>query len=91
MSVGLDGITPWRTPNEDFYLIHTALVPPAIEPKNWRLRIHGKVERELLLTYDDLMARQFNEEWVTLNCVSNSVGGNLIGNAWWTGSAWPTS
>ena len=85
VSVGLDGIAPWRTPNEDFYLIHTALVPPAIEPKNWRLRIHGKVERELVLTYDDLMARQFTEEWVTLNCVSNTVGGNLIGNAWWSG------
>ena len=85
VSVGLDGIAPWRTPNEDFYLVHTALIPPAIEPKNWRLRIHGKVERELVLTYDDLMARQFTEEWVTLNCVSNTVGGNLIGNAWWSG------
>jgi DMSO/TMAO reductase YedYZ molybdopterin-dependent catalytic subunit len=85
VSVGLDGIAPWRTPNDDFYLVHTALIPPAIEPKNWRLRIHGKVERELVLTYDDLMARQFTEEWVTLNCVSNTVGGNLIGNAWWSG------
>ena len=47
VSVGVDGIAPWRTPNEDFYLIHTALVPPAIEPKSWRLRIHGMVEREL--------------------------------------------
>ena len=76
MSVDLDGIAPWRTPNETFYLIHTAIIPPAIEPTDWRLRIHGMVERELVLTYDDLMARQLTEAWVTLNCVSNPVGGD---------------
>jgi DMSO/TMAO reductase YedYZ molybdopterin-dependent catalytic subunit len=85
VSVGLEGITPWRTPNEKFYLIHTAIIPPAIEPADWRLRIHGMVDRELVLTYDDLMARELTEAWVTLNCVSNPVGGNLIGNAWWSG------
>jgi DMSO/TMAO reductase YedYZ molybdopterin-dependent catalytic subunit len=85
VSVDLEGIAPWRTPNEKFYLIHTALIPPAIEPTNWRLRIHGMVERELVLTYDDLMSRQLTEGWVTLNCVSNPVGGSLIGNAWWSG------
>jgi DMSO/TMAO reductase YedYZ molybdopterin-dependent catalytic subunit len=85
VSVDLEGITPWRTPNEKFYLIHTALVPPAIEPKEWQLRIHGMVDRELLLTYEDLMARRFTEGWVTLNCVSNPIGGPLIGNAWWSG------
>jgi DMSO/TMAO reductase YedYZ molybdopterin-dependent catalytic subunit len=85
VSVGLDGIAPWRTPNEKFYLIHTAIIPPAIEPQNWQLRIHGMVEREIVLTYNDLMARTFTEAWVTLNCVSNPVGGQLIGNAWWSG------
>jgi DMSO/TMAO reductase YedYZ molybdopterin-dependent catalytic subunit len=85
VSVGLEGIAPWRTSNDDFYLVHTALIPPAIEPKNWQLRIHGMVEREVVLTYDELMARQFTEAWVTLNCVSNPVGGSLIGNAWWSG------
>ncbi len=81
----VDGITPWQTPNDDFYLIHTVLIPPAIEPKNWSLRIHGMVERELVVTYEDLMARELTEGWVTLNCVSNPVGGDLIGNAWWSG------
>jgi DMSO/TMAO reductase YedYZ molybdopterin-dependent catalytic subunit len=81
----VEGLTPWRTPNDRFYLIHTAIIPPAIEPQDWRLRIHGKVERELVLTYDDLMARQLTQAWVTLNCVSNPVGGPLIGNAWWGG------
>ena len=85
VAVDLDGITPWGTANDDFYLIHTALIPPAIEPMNWRLRIHGMVEREVVLTYEDLVARELTEAWVTLNCVSNPVGGNLIGNAWWSG------
>ncbi len=85
VSVDLEGIAPWRTPNEKFYLIHTAIIPPAIEPTDWRLRIHGMVERELVLTYDDLMSRRLTEGWVTLNCVSNPVGGELIGNAWWSG------
>ena len=85
VSVGLEGVTPWRTPNDSFYLIHTALIPPAIEPTDWQLRIHGMVDREVVLTYADLMAREPTEAWVTLNCVSNPVGGLLIGNAWWSG------
>ena len=84
-SVGVRGVSRWMTPNDDFYRIHTAIVVPAIEPKDWSLRIHGMVEREITLTYEDLLDRQFTEAWVTLNCVSNEVGGNLIGNAWWSG------
>jgi DMSO/TMAO reductase YedYZ molybdopterin-dependent catalytic subunit len=80
------GITPWQTATEDFYLIHTAIVVPAIEPTDWSLRIHGLVEREIVLTYDELLARDLTEAWVTLNCVSNPVGGPLIGNAWWSGA-----
>ena len=58
---------------------------PAIEPEDWSLRIHGMVDRELTLTYHDLVARQLTEAWITLNCVSNAVGGDLVGNAWWSG------
>jgi DMSO/TMAO reductase YedYZ molybdopterin-dependent catalytic subunit len=83
--LGLAGTTPWRVPNEVFYRIDTALVLPAIDPNQWRLRIHGMVDREVTLTYDDLVARQLTEAWVTLCCVSNPVGGELIGNAWWSG------
>jgi DMSO/TMAO reductase YedYZ molybdopterin-dependent catalytic subunit len=76
---------PWRTPNGDFYRIDTALAVPAIAPADWRLRVTGMVDRELELTYDDLVERQLTEAWVTLCCVSNEVGGDLIGNAWWSG------
>jgi DMSO/TMAO reductase YedYZ molybdopterin-dependent catalytic subunit len=83
--VGVGGVSPWVTPAEDFYLIDTAIVRPAIEPHEWTLRIHGMVDREITLTYEDLVARQFTQSWITLNCVSNPVGGDLIGNAWWSG------
>jgi DMSO/TMAO reductase YedYZ molybdopterin-dependent catalytic subunit len=83
--VGVDGAAPWMTPVEDFYLIDTAIVRPAIEPQEWTLRIHGMVDREITLTYEDLVARKFTQSWITLNCVSNPVGGDLIGNAWWSG------
>jgi DMSO/TMAO reductase YedYZ molybdopterin-dependent catalytic subunit len=79
-------MTPWQTGNEDFYRIDTAISAPTITPSEWSLRIHGMVENEITLTYDDLLAREFTEAWVTLNCVSNEVGGSLIGNAWWSGT-----
>ena len=85
VSVGLPGVAPWETSADDFYLVHTAIIPPAIDPADWRLRIHGLVDKEVTLTYQDLLDRQLTEAWVTLNCVSNPVGGNLIGNAWWSG------
>jgi DMSO/TMAO reductase YedYZ molybdopterin-dependent catalytic subunit len=84
-SLGIRGLTPWRTQPQDFYLIHTALVAPAIEPKDWSLRIHGMVDHPITLTYHDLIRRELVEDWITLNCVSNPVGGPLIGNAWWSG------
>ena len=84
-TVNVDGVAPWRTPNQDFYIIHTALAPPSISPEDWTLRIHGMVDREISLTYQDLVDRQMTEAWVTLCCVSNQVGGDLIGNAWWSG------
>jgi DMSO/TMAO reductase YedYZ molybdopterin-dependent catalytic subunit/uncharacterized membrane protein YhaH (DUF805 family) len=83
--VGLGGIETWATPASRFYRIDTSLSPPAIAPADWSLRIHGMVDHELTLTYDDLLARQRTEAWVTLNCVSNTVGGHLISNAWWSG------
>jgi DMSO/TMAO reductase YedYZ molybdopterin-dependent catalytic subunit len=84
-SLDVPGVAPWRTPNHDIYLIHTALAVPSISPKDWSLRIHGMVEREVIVTYTDLVQRQLTEAWITLCCVSNEVGGDLIGNAYWSG------
>jgi DMSO/TMAO reductase YedYZ molybdopterin-dependent catalytic subunit len=86
VKVDVDGVASWQTAAEDFYLIDTTILSrPAIRPKDWQLRIHGDVENELVLTYDDLIERGITEDWITLNCVSNQVGGDLIGNAWWSG------
>ena len=83
--IGVEGVTPWQTANSTFYRIDTAFVVPAIEPKNWQLRIHGKVDREITLTYSQLLDRQLTEAWITLACVSNDIGGDLISNAWFSG------
>ena len=79
------GLAPWRVPNDDFYRIDTALVVPAVDPASWRLRIHGLVDREITIGYHQLLDRRITEDWVTICCVSNPVGGDLIGNAWWSG------
>ena len=73
------------TPTADFYRIDTALAVPQLTREEWRLRIHGMVEREVTLTFDDLAGVPVIEKTVTLTCVSNEVGGELIGNATWTG------
>ena len=85
-TIGVAGIEPWRTPVGDFYVVHTAIAPPTIAPADWRLRVHGMVENEITLTFDQLLARPLTEAWITLCCVSNEVGGDLIGNAFWSGT-----
>ncbi|MEQ4207647.1 molybdopterin-dependent oxidoreductase [Actinopolymorpha sp. B9G3] len=81
----VSGLTPWQTANDTFYRIDTALSVPVIEPANWRLRIHGMVDSPLDLTFRDLLRRRIVHRYVTLTCVSNEVGGDLAGNAMWTG------
>jgi len=81
----LDGLDPFVTPNADFYRIDTALVVPQVPKDSWRLKIGGMVDNPMELTFDDLLARPQVERYVTLSCVSNPVGGDLIGNALWQG------
>ncbi|MFB9308562.1 DMSO/TMAO reductase YedYZ molybdopterin-dependent catalytic subunit [Agromyces hippuratus] len=83
--LGIDGLAPVVTPNAEFYRIDTALAVPAIDPAAWSLRIHGLVDREVTLTWDELLALPLEESITTLACVSNEVGGGLIGNAVWLG------
>jgi DMSO/TMAO reductase YedYZ molybdopterin-dependent catalytic subunit len=79
------GVTPWVTPNNEFYRIDTALSVPEINAQDWELRVHGLVEQEVTLTFQDLLDADLIESHVTLTCVSNPVGGNLAGNAKWLG------
>lgn len=84
---GLDveGLTPLRVPNAEFYRIDTALLVPEVDPGGWSLEVRGLVDRPFTLTYDELLELATVEGDVTLACVSNEVGGGLVGNARWQG------
>nr|WP_208387926.1 molybdopterin-dependent oxidoreductase [Microbacterium halimionae] len=83
LSIG--GLPPVVTPNADFYRIDTALIVPDVAVADWSLRIHGLVDNEVTLTWDELVALPLEESVTTLMCVSNEVGGSLVGNALWLG------
>jgi DMSO/TMAO reductase YedYZ molybdopterin-dependent catalytic subunit len=83
--VDLEGMPTFVTPNADFYRIDTALAVPRVDPTTWRLRIHGLVDRELTMDFAELLAEPMIEKHLTLTCVSNPVGGDLVGNATWLG------
>lgn len=79
------GISSYVTPNDEFYRIDTALTVPQVDPANWKLSFTGMVDNPYELTFDEILAMDLQEHVVTLSCVSNRVGGSLVGNAVWTG------
>lgn len=81
---GVD-LTSFVTDNDAFYRIDTALSVPQLSRDGWTLRIHGMVDNEKTYTFADLEQLELIEQMVTLTCVSNPVGGDLIGNAVWGG------
>jgi DMSO/TMAO reductase YedYZ molybdopterin-dependent catalytic subunit len=81
----VDSVTPFITPNADFYRIDTALSFPRISLSSWKVDIHGLVDKPLTLTYNDLLNRPQVERVVTLCCVSNEVGGEYISTATFQG------
>lgn len=81
----VEGITPLRISNEDFYRVDTRLDTPVVDLESWTLTIDGDVEREVTLTFDDLLEMELIERDITLTCVSNSVGGEFVGGARWLG------
>ena len=83
--VDVPGITPFFVPNKNFYRIDTALVVPRIDVRTWSLTIDGMVDRPLNFSLDDLLKREVVEHDCTLMCVSNEIGGDLVGNARWLG------
>ncbi len=77
-------VTP-ISPTSEFYRIDTALAVPQVDPETWRLRVTGLVDNPYELTYEDIRAMRLTDHVITLACVSNQVGGRLVGNAIWTG------
>jgi DMSO/TMAO reductase YedYZ molybdopterin-dependent catalytic subunit len=83
--LGVKSLTPIVVPNDSFYRIDTALIPPNVNVADWRLKVTGLVDRPVELTYAELIQLPIVEQYVTIACVSNEVGGNLVGNALWRG------
>jgi len=81
----IPGLTPFYTSNASFYRVDTDLVLPQVAPETWTLRIDGMVDRELEITFAELLKMPLTQTDITLVCVSNQVGGPYAGNARWVG------
>lgn len=81
----LDGLALEITPTEDFYQVSKNPFDPDVDVKHWQLTVKGRVENPLSLTYEALKALPAVEQYATLECIDNTIGGNLIGNALWRG------
>jgi DMSO/TMAO reductase YedYZ molybdopterin-dependent catalytic subunit len=80
------GLSSFVTPNDKFYRIDTALAVPQVDPNTWTLKIHGRVRNPVTIGFAQLLTRPMVERYITLACVSNGVGGDLISNARWLGT-----
>ena len=85
--LNIPGLSSFVTPNSTFYRVDTAIVLPEVDPAHWQLHIHGMVEREVTISFAELLRRPLIEHYVTLCCVSNPVSGPYIGNAKWLGAS----
>src|SRR3954454_2692566 len=89
LPVGLEqkhaGISPFVTPRSEFYRVDTNLTVPVVDVDSWELKVDGDVDRPVTLSFDDLLKLDVVEHDITLTCVSNEVGGNLVGAARWLG------
>jgi DMSO/TMAO reductase YedYZ molybdopterin-dependent catalytic subunit len=83
----LPGLSSFVTPDGTFYRVDTAIVLPQVAPQTWHLRVHGMVEREITISFAELLRRPLIEHYVTLTCVSNPVAGPYVGNAKWLGAS----
>lgn len=79
------GVSSFRTPNDAFYRIDTALVIPRVSTDGWKLTVDGEVDQPFELTFEELLAMPMVERDITLTCVSNEVGGPYVGGARWLG------
>ena len=82
----IGGLTREVTKVSDHYVVDINLIRPVVDAEGWRLEVHGEVERPLRLTFEGLQQRfEVVEEYAVLACVSNEVGGDLVGHSLWGG------
>lgn len=82
---GFEGLEPLVTPNDEFYVISKNVIDPTVDVNDWNLTITGMVENTMVLDYETFTAMPTTQQYCTLQCISNEVGGDLIGNALWEG------
>ncbi|HVD13162.1 MAG TPA: molybdopterin-dependent oxidoreductase [Actinomycetota bacterium] len=83
----IEGLTPEITLNRLHYTVDESIIDPVVDAQDWELVVDGLVGQPLRLRYADLMAMAAVEQYVTLQCISNYVGGDLVSTAKWTGVA----
>jgi DMSO/TMAO reductase YedYZ molybdopterin-dependent catalytic subunit len=81
----IPGLTPEVTSNRLHYTVDESIIDPNVDRGHWKLRVDGLVARPVTVGYDELLAMPGIEQYVTLQCISNLVGGDLVGTAKWTG------
>ena len=81
----IDNLALEVTPNKDFYQVSKNAFDPQLDVRQWKLEVVGLVDNPIVLSFDDLKSFPAVERYATLACISNEVGGDLIGNALWTG------
>jgi DMSO/TMAO reductase YedYZ molybdopterin-dependent catalytic subunit len=83
---GVPGLSPEITPNDRFYVVSkNVFSDPAVSEQAWRLEVSGLVDRPTTFTYTQVREMPASKQYFTLQCISNEVGGSLIGNAEWRG------
>ena len=84
---GLRGVSATITPTGDFYVVSKNFVDPSVEGGGWSLKVGGLANKSLSLTLDELKALPATEQYTTLECISNNVGGPQISTGAWKGVA----
>jgi DMSO/TMAO reductase YedYZ molybdopterin-dependent catalytic subunit len=79
------GTRPELTKNKDFYRIDINLQPPKVDGDTWRLKVEGLVDRPLTLSLQDIHSKPRQSQAITLSCISNPIGGDLISTTFLTG------
>ena len=84
--LNIPNISPFYTSTADFYRVDTTFNVPRVDPKNWKLHIHGMVDNPLTISFDELLRRPMFDHDITMTCVAESIGGTLCANARWEGT-----
>ena len=81
----VQGTRPELTSNEEFYRIDINTRAPDVDAAAWRLRVTGLVDSPLELTLDEIRAMPSQTQILTMQCISNPIGGDLTSSSRWTG------